>query len=122
MYLTDTSGSPVKCIDIESDGQPYLTDSHRIAVITINTVRTDKIRHIQVTTAVSDLLNSSHQARKDITLLAYETKTVKEYIHLSLDKSVVKKDESLYVAINFLGENGVQVFQYDFISYMVKQL
>ncbi|XP_013996147.1 complement C3 [Salmo salar] len=119
VYLTDTSGSPVKDIEIESEGQKCHTDSHGIAVITINTVRTDKIRHIQVTTAVSDLLNSSHQARKDITLLAYETKTVKEYIHLSLDKSVVKKDESLYVAINFLGENGVQVFQYDFISYMV---
>ncbi|XP_055722397.1 complement C3-like isoform X2 [Salvelinus fontinalis] len=119
VYLTDTSGSPVKGIEIEREGQKYLTDSHGIAVITINTVRTDKKKNVQVTTAVSDLLDSSHQARKDITLLAYETKTVKEYIHLSVDKSVVKKDESLYVYITFLGENGAQVFQNDFISYMV---
>uniref|UniRef100_A0A4W5JZ54 Uncharacterized protein n=1 Tax=Hucho hucho TaxID=62062 RepID=A0A4W5JZ54_9TELE len=119
VYLTDTSGSPVKGIEIESEGHKYLTDSHGIAVITINTVRTDKQKHVQVKTAVSDLLDSSHQARKDITLLAYETKTVKEYIHLSVDKSVGKKDEFLYVAINFLGENGVQAFPYDFISYMV---
>ncbi|XP_024291842.1 complement C3 [Oncorhynchus tshawytscha] len=119
VYLTDTSGSPVKGIEIEREGQKYLTDSHGIAVITINTVRTDKTKNVQVTTAVSGLRDSSHQARKDITLLAYETKTVKEYIHLSVDKSVVKKDESLYVAVNFLGENGAQVFQHDFISYVV---
>ncbi|XP_031666506.1 complement C3 isoform X2 [Oncorhynchus kisutch] len=119
VYLTDTSGSPVKDIEIEREGLKYFTDSHGIAVITINTVRTDKTKNVQVTTAVSGLRDSSHQARKDITLLAYETKTVKEYIHLSVDKSVVKKDESLYVAVNFLGENGAQVFQHDFISYMV---
>ncbi|XP_070989171.1 complement C3-like isoform X2 [Oncorhynchus clarkii lewisi] len=119
VYLTDTTGSPVKGIEIEREGLKYFTDSHGIAVITINTVRTDKTKNVQVTTAVSGLRNSSHQARKDITLLAYETKTVKEYIHLSVDKSVVKKDENLYVAVNFLGENGAQVFQQDFISYMV---
>ncbi|CAB1326515.1 unnamed protein product [Coregonus sp. 'balchen'] len=119
VYLTDTSGSPVKGIDIESDGLSYRTDSHGIAVITINTVQTEKEKTVQVKTAVSDLLDSSHQARKDITLLAYETKTVKEYLHLSVDKPVVKKDEFLTVSINFLGEKGVKAFQYDFISYMV---
>ncbi|XP_041698791.1 complement C3 [Coregonus clupeaformis] len=119
VYLTDTSGSPVKGIDIESDGLSYRTDSHGIAVITINTVQTEKEKTVQVKTAVSDLLDSSHQARKDITLLAYETKTVKEYLHLSVDKPVVKKDEFLTVSINFLGEKGVKTFQYDFISYMV---
>ncbi|KAM9458703.1 complement C3-like isoform 1-T1 [Salvelinus alpinus] len=119
VYLTDTSGSPVKGIEIEREGQKYFTDSRGIALITINTVRTDKKKNVEVTTAVSDLLDSSHRARKVITLLAYETKTVKEYIHLSVDKSVVKKDESLYVTITFLGENGAQVFQHDFISYMV---
>ncbi|KAL0966314.1 hypothetical protein UPYG_G00293770 [Umbra pygmaea] len=118
VYVTDTSGSPVGDVFLESGGQKSLTDRHGVALISINTNGADKDKLVQVKTAVPDL-DSSYQARKDITLQAAETKGVKEYLHLSVDQHVVAKDKSITITINFLGEQGQTIFTHDLISYMV---
>ncbi|KAG7454999.1 hypothetical protein MATL_G00251910 [Megalops atlanticus] len=129
VYLTHTDGSPAAGVTVKAADQSANTDSHGMAILSVNTGDGEREKTVTVTTSDTNLPDN-HQASGKITLLAFQTTSVKEYLHLSVSDTVVsfleKEGESLKsegkllpISINFYNKDAGQNLPTDSISFMV---
>ncbi|KAG7455048.1 hypothetical protein MATL_G00252380 [Megalops atlanticus] len=119
VYLSHTDGSPAGGITLRVEDTTAITDRHGTAIFPINTAKHEHLKIMTVRTSDSSL-PATHQAEAKITLSAYQTESVKEYLHLSAPgETVVSLNSLLKVYVTFYSEGAQQNLPTDSVSFMV---
>ncbi|XP_036374736.1 complement C3-like isoform X2 [Megalops cyprinoides] len=119
VYLSHTDGSPAGGITLRVEDMTAITDRHGTAILPVNTAKHEHLKIMTVRTRDSSL-PATHQAEAKITLSAYETESVKEYLHLSAPGgTVVSLNSLLQISVTFHSEGAQQNLPTDSVSFMV---